>query len=52
MGHGKNVLDILKTQGDVIVLCSTATSENSGLEDNLGTGTFYRKCQLNEYYPV
>lgn len=52
VGHGKNILDILKKQGDVIVLCSSATSEKSGLEDNLCNGTFYKKCQFNEYYPV
>lgn len=52
VGHGKNIINILKRQGLVIVLCSSATSQLSGLEDHLGTGTFYKKCQFREYYPV
>jgi GNAT superfamily N-acetyltransferase len=51
-GHGKLILNALKKEEVPIVLCSSATPELSGVPDNIGNGYFYRKCGLQEYFPL
>jgi len=45
-GHGKRIIQILKKSKTPIILCSSATSESSGLIENIGTGHFYKKCDF------
>jgi GNAT superfamily N-acetyltransferase len=51
-GHGKHILSVLKNEKVPFVLCSSATAELSGVPDNVGSGYFYRKCGLEEYFPL